>query len=194
MSLSVLPPPYYVFFTLVEPGLTVGGVVYAVFQPVAYLDSLVPPSTPLLQTGSHVIDKVFKPHATQNAIMATRQLGSCFFLLALLASVCFKSICHQLDPVKIKHDSQGLKDVVIQHQKFETIVANYLWCLAVADLTHIGFTLYDLGSTYAFDPSTWTTLVWGNVGITSVLFLVRSLWFAGIGRTSYIVNSKKKRQ
>lgn len=56
---------------------------------------------------------------------------------------------------------------------------------------HIGFTLYDLGP-FVTDPSTWTTLVWGNVGITSVLFVVRTLWFLGVGRDRLIGRQRSR--
>ena len=48
---------------------------------------------------------------------------------------------------------------------------------------HIGFTLYDLGLDASLKPFThWNTLVFGNVVITTGLFVVRAMWFAGIGR------------
>lgn len=52
-------------------------------------------------------------------------------------------------------------------------------------LQHIGFTLYDLGLEASLKPfSHWNTLVFGNVVITTGLFVVRAMWFAGIRRAS----------
>ncbi|KAM0790580.1 hypothetical protein ACM66B_004447 [Microbotryomycetes sp. NB124-2] len=185
---SVLPKPYRLFFTVMEPALTVGGVVYSVLTPRQYLQDLVPKAV----AGTRMREVIKE---SQSAVMAVRQLGSCFFLLALLASIHFRSICTQFDPnssvdaiTNLKDDRRRQtteQDQVRKQQKFETVVESYLFCLALADLTHIGFTLYDLGSLFAFNPSSWTTLVWGNVGITTGLFVVRSMWFAKVGRKTF---------
>lgn len=56
---------------------------------------------------------------------------------------------------------------------------------AATSAQHIALTLFDLGLEGAVHPFThWNQLVWGNVGITTCLFVVRSLWFLGIGRSS----------
>jgi hypothetical protein len=34
------------------------------------------------------------------------------------------------------------------------------------------------------DWKNWNTLIWGNCVITAGLFIVRVLWFAGVGRES----------
>ncbi|KAI5481874.1 BTB domain and ankyrin repeat containing protein [Pseudohyphozyma bogoriensis] len=74
----------------------------------------------------------------------------------------------------------------------ESIVSTYLTALAIADLTHIGFTFYDLGLPGTLDVKNWNTLVWGNCVITFCLFIVRMMWFAGIGRASAIGSGKVK--
>ncbi|KAK4052487.1 hypothetical protein OIV83_002289 [Microbotryomycetes sp. JL201] len=179
---SVLPAPYRLFFTIVEPGLTVGGVVYAVLSPHDYLQQLVPASP----TNSKLENILVRDD--QNAVMAVRQLGS--------SSIHFRSICTLFDPTltteqQTKPTRQSEQTKRQHQQKFETVVHGYLLCLALADLTHIGFTLYDLGIHFATRPSTWTTLVWGNVGITTILFIVRSLWFAQVARASYTDNKDR---
>lgn len=62
-----------------------------------------------------------------------------------------------------------------------------------------GLTLYDLGLQGSVDLASWNSLVWGNCGITLGLFVVRCLWFAGIGRhnsiaVSNISNTKTKKR
>ncbi|GAA5886856.1 hypothetical protein JCM16303_006735 [Sporobolomyces ruberrimus] len=157
-----LPRPYFLFFSLVEPLLTYIGSIYATLSPSTYFTSLYPPSLyppPLV-------------HAIHPAsIMATRQLGSCFFLFALMGSIMLPRVRNVLND---------------KPKEFESFIEAYLACLALADLTHIGFTLYDLGFEGATQPLThWNQLVVGNVVITIGLFLVRMMWFAGIARSSH---------
>lgn len=102
-----------------------------------------------------------------------------FFLLALIASIFVRTLKYQL----ASHPYQ-----------LERCFASYLLCLAIADLTHIGFTLYDLGSTNAFKLSDWNMLIWGNVGITTGLFVVRSLWFLGVGREVVDSTARKAKE
>ncbi|GAA5992493.1 hypothetical protein JCM5350_003495 [Sporobolomyces pararoseus] len=160
-SSSPLPTPYFVFFSLVEPLLTYIGAAYAIFTPTEYFVSLFPPSLrpPPVLASIHPA-----------SIMATRQLGSCYFLFALMGSVMLPRV------------NSVLKDKPKELEKF---VEAYLGCLALADLTHIGFTLYDLGAEGTFKPHLhWHQLVLGNVVITAGLFVVRMLWFARIARAS----------
>ncbi|GAA5961451.1 hypothetical protein JCM3765_003585 [Sporobolomyces pararoseus] len=161
-SNSPLPTPYFVFFSVVEPLLTYIGAAYAIFTPSEYFISLFPPSLRLPPVLSSI-------HPA--SIMATRQLGSCFFLFALMGSCMLPRV------------RNVLKDKPKEMEKF---AETYLGCLALADLTHIGFTLYDLGIEGTFKPHLhWHQLVLGNVVITTGLFVVRMLWFAGIARASH---------
>ncbi|GAA5937534.1 hypothetical protein JCM1841_000210 [Sporobolomyces salmonicolor] len=170
---SPLPTPYYLFFSLLEPFLTYCGAAYAIFTPLPYFVSLFPASiipAPLI--------KAVHPAS----IMATRQLGSCFFLFALMGSIMLPRVRKALEA---------------RPNEMELVVEAYLGCLAAADLTHIGFTLYDLGFDATLQPFVhWNTLVVGNVLITTVLFAVRMMWFAGIGRARFkgAVATKEKGQ
>ena len=60
------------------------------------------------------------------------------------------------------------------------------------ELQHIIFTLYDLGLHWTLKPQYWNQLVCGNVVITAGLFLVRALWFAGVGRKTTVIKSKSE--
>ncbi|BGP26530.1 hypothetical protein JCM10295v2_005483 [Rhodotorula toruloides] len=155
-----LPSPYFLFFSVVEPLFTFAGAAYAIFTPLPYYVALYPASllAPPNPKTTHVA-----------ATMVVRQLGSCFFLFALMGCVLLPAM------------RRMLKD---RPAELETLVQAYLTCLAAADLTHIGFTLFDLGLEGSVAPSGWNALVWGNAGITSVLFLVRMLWMAGVARGS----------
>ncbi|BGO93698.1 hypothetical protein NBRC10512_006579 [Rhodotorula toruloides] len=159
-SFDPLPSPYFLFFSILEPLLTFAGAAYAIFTPLPYYIALYPPSllAPPTAKSTHVA-----------ATMIVRQLGSCFFLFAMMGCVLLPAM------------RRTLKD---RPEELELLVRAYLTCLAAADLTHIGFTLFDLGVEGSLAPSGWNALVWGNVGITSVLFLVRMLWMAGVSRGS----------
>ncbi|GAA5832803.1 hypothetical protein JCM11251_005770 [Rhodosporidiobolus azoricus] len=160
-----LPRPYFLFFTLVEPFLTILGSLYAIFLPHTYYPSLHP--------------SFAAPPTSPPAIMAIRQLGSCFFLFALFGAVLVPIVTKQLT-------GKGMD------RELETIVKAYLGCLAAADVTHVLFTLYDLGRLASFSPFThWNSLVWGNVGITAGLFAVRMMWFAAVGRQGTKGSAKK---
>ncbi|GAA5986047.1 hypothetical protein JCM10908_006384 [Rhodotorula pacifica] len=153
-----LPTAYYIFFSVVEPLLTFAGAGRAYFDSTQYFLELYPhklTAAPKL-AGLHPA-----------APMAVRQLGSCFFLFALMGCVLLPAM------------RRTLKD---QPTELERLVKAYLACLAAADLTHIGATLYDLGPQGARNIAVWNVLTWGNIGITAVLFTVRMLWFTGIAR------------
>ena len=71
-SFDPFPTPYRLFFTVVEPAVTLGGVVYAVFSPLEYHQNLIPPTTAPIPLDVHPA-----------SIMAVRQLGSCPFAVPL---------------------------------------------------------------------------------------------------------------
>lgn len=158
MSFDPFPPSYEFFFTTLEPALTFAGAVFAILSPVTYHQKLIPTAIAPLALDVHPA-----------SLMGVRQLGSCFLLFALLATFLLRTI----------HSSLRTQPILL-----ERIVKRYLVCLAAADLTHIGFTFLDLGLEGTKNPALWNTLVWGNCGITGVLFLGRMLWFAGVARGS----------
>ncbi|KAM0753356.1 hypothetical protein T439DRAFT_323993 [Meredithblackwellia eburnea MCA 4105] len=165
MSFDPFPPAYKVFFATVEPLLTAIGVFKAVFTPLTYHKELIPPSVAAIPLNVHPA-----------SVMSVRQLGSCFFLLALMATFLLRTI----------HSTLASQPVLL-----EKVIYTYLWCLAVADLTHIGFTFYDLGLDGSLNVAGWNQLVWGNCAVTAGLFLARMLWFAGVGRGSGVGLAKK---
>ncbi|KWU46044.1 hypothetical protein RHOSPDRAFT_32524 [Rhodotorula sp. JG-1b] len=126
--LDPLPSAYYVFFAVVEPLLTFVGAARAYFDSAQYFVELYPQKravAPELQT--------LHPAAA----MAVRQLGSCFFLFALMACVLLPAMQRTLRS---------------QPEELEQLVRAYLMCLAAADLTHIGATLWDLGLDGTISP------------------------------------------
>lgn len=65
-----LPFPFDIFFTIVEPALTIGGAIWAWFGPVNYHESLIP-ETVVPKPSTMGVD----PHTS--TVMAVRQLGNC---------------------------------------------------------------------------------------------------------------------
>ncbi|GAA5882463.1 hypothetical protein JCM3774_001128 [Rhodotorula dairenensis] len=159
-GLEPLPTTYYLFFAVVEPLLTFAGAGRAYFDAAQYFVELYPAR---LTTAPTL--KVAGLHPA--APTAVRQLGSCFFLFALLACILLPTMRRTL---------------ANQPAELERLVKAYLGCLAAADLTHIGATMWDLGPQGSQNVSAWNVLTWGNIGITAVLFSVRMLWFIGIAR------------
>ncbi|GAA6048814.1 hypothetical protein JCM3770_003635 [Rhodotorula araucariae] len=160
VSRDPFPTPYFLFFAVVEPLLTIAGAAKAVLFPAYFHSTLFP-----LTLGVPPLDPTAAHAAT---VMAVRQLGNTYGLLALVAAVLLPTIRRNLAgrPVEL-----------------EAILRAYLGCLAFADVTHIALTLFDLGREGTLAPFRhWNTLVWGNVGVTAGLFAVRCLWLSGVGR------------
>ncbi|WVQ76441.1 hypothetical protein IAR50_006108 [Cryptococcus sp. DSM 104548] len=157
---SVLPGPYYYFFWLVEPLLTVAGGVSAIYDPVKFAKDSLPLT---IEKASALVGKSVRGQ------LVTTQLGSCFLLLAMISFSLFWVIK--------KHFNEN---PAVQQK----LVKALLIPLAIADLIHIGLTLLALPVSHLQDPSAWTYVLKGNVWITSVLFLVRSSWLLGIARPS----------
>ncbi|ORY31934.1 hypothetical protein BCR39DRAFT_524678 [Naematelia encephala] len=153
-----LPASYYYFFWLVEPALTLCGAIYAIFLPEKYASELLPPHYERVTTimGNTVRGQI-----------VIGGLGSCFLLLAMISLSLFPIIKHTL------------KDQPAAQAK---LVKGLLIPLAIADLTHIFVTLIPMPMSLLETPQKWTTLVNGNVWITTVLFIVRVSYLLGIGR------------
>ncbi|BGP18424.1 hypothetical protein JCM10213_001671 [Rhodosporidiobolus nylandii] len=165
--LDPLPRSYFLFFTVLEPFLTILGSLYAIFRPATYFSSLFPPTLAPPPMEDHPA-----------SLMAVRQLGSCFFLFAILGATLLRVVNRESEPKAV-----------------EKVTRVYLACLAAADLTHIGFTLFDLGLTGTLSPfEHWNQLVFGNVVITAALFAVRMMWFTGVGRDVVREEGKERRE
>lgn len=88
-------------------------------------------------------------------LVMTMQLGNVFLLLAFIALIC----------------------VWTPHPE----VARY-YCLAVglADWGHIYSTYRGVGHEYFFNPSGWSDMIWGNVGVSVFLNVIRFATVAGV--------------
>jgi hypothetical protein len=74
------------------------------------------------------------------------------------------------------------------------VVHAYIWALWLGDIGHVGFTLYAMGWEQSLAFDTWNSVVWGNIGITSFLFVGRCLYLLGAFGRDRIPNSKKDKR
>ncbi|KAH8928454.1 hypothetical protein BT69DRAFT_1277055 [Atractiella rhizophila] len=162
------PTPFYLFFCWVEPLLTYIGVWKTLSDPALYFRTLIPahriwPAA----SASRIVGN--------NATMAIRQLGGCYFILANMGFFLLRPLLPRLR----------------QHPSLlHAVLFRYLAILAISDVIHIGLTFYDLGLEGTKDWRRWNQLVWGNVGVTTVLFVGRTAWFVVYGRKPEVKEGK----
>ncbi|KAI1092888.1 hypothetical protein F5B19DRAFT_452145 [Rostrohypoxylon terebratum] len=96
------------------------------------------------------------PQSDNNARTVVYQLGNVYALLFLLG-------------VTILHTTSELK-----------VVRNYLICLGIADISHVGVTCWMLGFDRTLDVGSWNAVTWGNVGFTVFLCLTRTAYLLGL--------------
>ncbi|KIR63776.1 hypothetical protein I312_105272 [Cryptococcus bacillisporus CA1280] len=159
-STSVLPAPYFYFFWLLEPILTVAGGVSAIYDPISFGGNTLP---------RNIERATLKMGNTVRGQIVVSELGSCFLLLAMISFSLFYLFKKHLD------DKPVLQ---------EKLVKGLLIPLAIADLLHIAVTLLPLPMSHLENPSQWTYILHSTVWITSSLFIVRLAWLFGIGRAT----------
>jgi len=94
--------------------------------------------------------------ADATSILLAQQLGNAYLLLGLLG-------------LFILNTTSELK-----------VVRAYLWALWLGDIGHVGLTLFAMGWDGTMDIGNWNPVIWGNIGATAALFLMRSLYFLGV--------------
>ena len=113
------------------------------------------------------------PHLVSTPLTSTTrvlalQLGNCYGLLALIGV----GILYQTNEAKV--------------------VRNFLVACAVADVGHLWVTYTVVGHTNFVNIQTWNSLAWGNIGITTLLFVVRMAYLSGfIGKDRIVVSARK---
>lgn len=111
--------------------------------------------------------------STASNLLVAQQLGNCYFLAFLIA-------------LAVLYTTTEL-----------AVVRNYLKALWIADITHVGLTLYSLGYERSVAVHEWNAMAWGNVGVTvrlaargrrNVLFkLTVPQVFLFLTRTAYLL-------
>ena len=94
--------------------------------------------------------------ATINAKIVTMQLGNTYMLLALLGVFILNATS----------DSR--------------VVKAYLLALAIADIGHVGPTMWMMGWERVMDLRGWNAMAWGNIGATAFLFVIRVTYLLGL--------------
>ncbi|TFK76651.1 hypothetical protein BDN72DRAFT_753471 [Pluteus cervinus] len=156
-----LPGFYQTLFYRLEPISTLAAALVIWFKPGAawFYHQLIP--------STDVAPTTLEPRAE----MAIWQLGNCFFLLAMMSPVLFRTAREAL-----------ANDLVAQ----ERIVGAALFVLAVADVSRdMAVTLVALPPHLRFNFLEWNSATHGNITVVIVLLATRISWFLGIGRTSY---------
>ena len=69
---------------------------------------------------------------------------------------------------------------VLRQSSDAQLVRNSLFCLAVADLGHVASSYVGLGSARFFDVGGWNAVAWGNIAVTTFLFISRIAYFLGL--------------
>ncbi|KDQ09845.1 hypothetical protein BOTBODRAFT_36670 [Botryobasidium botryosum FD-172 SS1] len=158
-TFPALPGFYSLLFLHFEPISTFTAAVTIWFYPGTswYFHELIP--SPTVQAPETVLDA-----RSQQALW---HVANCYFLLGLISSFGFRAI------------RKTLRDRPLDQ---EELVAATLKALAIADHSHIAVTLLSLPPSIAFDPSSWNTMVHGNVTFTTFLFISRMAWFFKLGR------------
>ncbi|KAK4125802.1 hypothetical protein N657DRAFT_613932 [Parathielavia appendiculata] len=135
-------------------------IVFGVIEPAlltwAYIEGMCDPRLYFLKqvpntTGSPGTAAAFSPEA----LGVTLQLLNVWLLLALMAVVA----CFSRDPATAK---------------------GYLLAVALADWGHIYATYRAIGADVFFDPSQWNDMVWGGIGVSGVLNVLRWLTLLGV--------------
>lgn len=72
------------------------------------------------------------------------------------------------------------------------VVRNYLLACAIGDVGHLWFTYVGMGHDAFVDVQGWNSLVWGNIGFTLFLLIVRVLYLSGLLGEDRVVESTKK--
>ncbi|KAG7450765.1 uncharacterized protein BT62DRAFT_1072790 [Guyanagaster necrorhizus] len=115
--------------------------------------------------------------------LAVWQLGNCYLLLGMISTVVFRTIRNAVP-----------KDPQLQ----ERLVGSLLFCLAVADLSHIFTSFLGIGDGLRYSPAAWNATTHGNITFTMFLFLVRASWFLGVRRQRFyyggLGNNTNKKQ
>ncbi|PWN25100.1 hypothetical protein BDZ90DRAFT_281701 [Jaminaea rosea] len=196
-QLTPLPAPWYIFFGLLEPVSTLAGAYFALLDTDGFYRDLIPLE---MKGSAAAFVKGVVGEATGGALLSGKpsdearmglaQLGSCYLLLALVSLFLFSTL-------------RSFSPNSLPRSTMELIIRNYLAALAIADLVHIGVTLFFLPPVGRKDgrfwfalvsqPQRWNGLLAGNVLATLGLFTARSMWFLGVGRGSPAGGEKKRK-
>ena len=74
------------------------------------------------------------------------------------------------------------------------LVRNYIVALAVGDVGHLAVTGWGMGVKGMLDVGGWSSVAWGNMGITGGLLAVRLAWLGGwFGESETVVRRQEQK-
>jgi hypothetical protein len=130
------------------------GFLSPILTPAYFITSQLPAKYSYPQAAAKaVLDGVVAKDATTRLLAF--QLGNCYLLLGLLG-------------VFILNTTTEIK-----------VVRAYPWALWIADIGHVGLTVFSMGWRATLAIGDWNGVVFGNIAITLFLFASRSLYFLG---------------
>jgi hypothetical protein len=91
---------------------------------------------------SQQIDEALPASTTESNLLVAQQLGNCYLLAFFVALA------------------------VLYTTSEPPVVRNYLKALWLADISHVGLTMYALGYERSVAFTDWNLTTWGNIGIT----------------------------
>ena len=64
--------------------------------------------------------------------------------------------------------------------------------LAIADIGHLASTYYVIGHDNYMDVRGWNSMAWGNIGVTTFLFMTRIGYLSGLFGNDRVASSIRK--
>ncbi|KAF2397450.1 hypothetical protein EJ06DRAFT_457566, partial [Trichodelitschia bisporula] len=129
--------------------------VFCVLEPISLVAGFLAPMLTPDYFISGQLDQKYPLGTDATSRLLAWQLGNCYLLLGLVG-------------VFVLNTTREL-----------SVVRAYIWALWLGDIGHVGLTLYALGWEKSLGFASWNPVTWGNIGITAVLFAVRTFFLAG---------------
>ncbi|KAH8601949.1 hypothetical protein B0O99DRAFT_534353 [Bisporella sp. PMI_857] len=143
--------------------------IFTIFEPLSLLAGFLGPF--IMSPEKFVSEQTL--YSTTKALsrgsqMVTYQLGNVYLLL-------------------------GMVGIAVLYSTTEAkVVKNYIIALWLADISHVVITAWILGYDEVVDIPNWNAVTWGNIGVTSFLFLTRSAYLLGVFGPDRLVVAKMK--
>lgn len=147
-------------FTVIEPLSLICGSLPALFAPDWFIrEQIAEPAHPSGSATSAVSAASIASASvtvSDHARLVAQQLGNTYGLLFLIG-------------VAVLYTSTELR-----------VVRNYLVALLIADVGHVGLTIWGLGLDQFWAVDGWNAMTWGNIGATSFLAFTRVAYLRGL--------------
>ncbi|KAI9669151.1 MAG: hypothetical protein M1831_000743 [Alyxoria varia] len=169
MAAQLPPIPRYLF-TIIEPISLIAGALGPLLDPSGFVTNQLPLQSPATiasatsalarftsifsqQSGKQILASA---HPTPYEHILSLQLGNEYFLIFLV----------------------GL--FVLRTTNEIRVVRAFLWACLIGDVGHLAATGALMGAESLKDVGSWTPVVWGNIGFTVLLFVVRVAYLSGL--------------